>query len=142
MSTLDGSSRLSISNQPDGGTVVRWIRQGSDNRPFVRLGDNRLALIDTGSGFSLAVTAPAQSSENHRGRPSVRDLAGGGVGSRRIGPTTVSVGSLVLERIPTDLIFGAPEDAPVILGRGALYPFRITFDPASRLIEIAPSEQR
>jgi hypothetical protein len=50
----------------------------------------------------------------------------------------VSIGSLVLEKVPTDILIGAHEGAPVIIGRDALYPFRLTFDPASRLIEIAP----
>jgi hypothetical protein len=102
------------------------------------LGDNRLALIDTGSGFGLAI-AQDLTRKNHKVRDTVRDLGGGAVASRRVEPTTVTIGSLVLRGVPTDILIGAHEDVPVLLGRDALYPFKITFDPASRLIEIAPS---
>src|SRR6185295_15577970 len=37
------------------GAVVPWLRQGGSNRPFVRLGDGRIALLDAGSRFGLAV---------------------------------------------------------------------------------------
>ncbi|HZE72364.1 MAG TPA: aspartyl protease family protein [Pyrinomonadaceae bacterium] len=141
---LDSTTRLRPGNEPEGGTVVRWIREGGDKRPFVRLGDSRLALIDTGSGFGLGVTGTVVGSgaANHRKNDSVRDLNGGAVEARRVEPTTVSIGSLVLRNVPTEVLIGAHDEAPVILGRGALYPFRITFDPVSRLIEIAPSRER
>jgi len=137
----DGSRRLRLGDEPEGGTVVRWIREAGDNRPFVRLGDNRLALIDTGSNFALAVTGTVIGSggANRRRVDAVRDLNGGSIEARTVEPTTVSVGALVLRRIPTEVLIGAHEDAPVILGRGALYPFRMTFDPVSKLIEIVPS---
>jgi hypothetical protein len=134
------SSRLQLGNEPPGGTIVRWVREGSSSRPFVRLGDNRLALIDTGSGVGIGLTYDAIVSANKR-KPqtrTVRDLSGGAIQSRRVAPSTVSIGSLVLEKVPTDILIGAHEGAPVIIGRDALYPFRLTFDPASRLIEIAP----
>lgn len=134
------SSRLQLGNDPPGGTVVRWVREGDGNRPFVRLGDNRLALIDTGSGFGLGLTYDAIVTPGNR-RPqqqTVRDVGGGSIQSRRVAPSTVTIGSLVLEKVPTDVLIGAHEGAPVILGRDALYPFRLTFDRASRLIEIAP----
>jgi len=138
MTAFDTTTRrLRAGDEPLGGTVVPWIRQ-SDKRPFVRLGDNRLALIDTGSGFGLAVTYDEIVS-NRRRIKSV-DLSGGAVESRRVAPTTVTIGSLVLRKIPTDVLVGAHQAAPVILGREALAPFRLTFDPASRLIEIAPSD--
>jgi hypothetical protein len=135
-------NRLKVGNEPAGGAVVRWVRESGGKRPFVRLGDNRLALIDTGSGFGLAIAQDFRmSGRNHKTRDTVRDLGGGAIESRRIEPTTVTIGSLVLRRVPTDILIGAHEDVPVLLGRDALYPFRITFDPASRLIEIAPSTE-
>ncbi|HLE63846.1 MAG TPA: retropepsin-like aspartic protease [Pyrinomonadaceae bacterium] len=136
------ANRLKVGSEPTGGAVVRWVRESGGKRPFVRLGDNRLALIDTGSGFGLVITEYSTvSRKNQRARATVRDLGGGAVTSRRVEPTTVTIGSLVLRRVPTDILIGAHEDVPVLLGRDALYPFRITFDPASRLIEIAPSTE-
>ena len=135
------TSPLSINSAPEGGTVVRWIRNGSGRRPFVRLGDGRLALLDTGSGFGLAVSqdfAPAA------GRPrgtGVHDIGGGEVISKRVDPSTVSIGSLILRGVPTDILYGVEKEAPVLLGRDALYPFRLTFDPLQRLIEIAPPKR-
>jgi len=137
---LDKGTKLRMGEEPPGGTVVRWIRQAHDGRPFVRLGDNRLALIDTGSGFALAVigTVAGANGPNEPRKTSVHDLNGGSFTARKVGPTTVSVGSLVLRNVPTEVLSDTHFAAPVILGRGALYPFRITFDPASKLIEIAP----
>jgi hypothetical protein len=136
------TNRLNPESEPVGGAVVRWLREAGGTRPFVRLGDNRLALIDTGSGFGLAFSQDSANSGFNRGasRKPVRDLGGGTVGSRRVEPTTVTIGSLVLRRVPTDILIGAHDGVPVILGRDALYPFRMTFDPASRLIEIVPSQ--
>jgi len=136
------TNHLQLGHGHEGGTVVRWLRESDGKRPFVRLGDNRLALIDTGSGFGLAVTYDAIVSGNHRAQVNpVKDLGGGAVQSRRVAPATVTIGSLALRNVPTDVVVGAHEDAPVILGRDALGPFRITFDPVRRLIEIAPSAQ-
>lgn len=126
---------LSMRDVPAGGTVVRWIASSS-RRPFVRLGDGRLALLDTGSGFGLAVSHDAGAVDKRRA--GVRDLGGGEVISRRVDPSTISIGSLTLRGVPTDLLTGAEKDAPILLGRDALYPFRLTFDPVQRLIEIAP----
>ncbi len=134
------TERLRVGAEPTGGAVVRWVRESGGRRPFVRLGDNRLALIDTGSGFGLAVSQDSADLNNRRGK-AVRDLAGGAVESKRIEPSTVTIGSLVLRGVPTDILFGAHQSVPVLLGRDALYPFRLTFDPASRLIEIAPVGQ-
>lgn len=134
------TNRLNLGSEPAGGAVVRWLREPGGTRPFVRLGDNRLALIDTGSGFGLAVSQGSGASAGNRGKgKAVRDLGGGTVESKRVEPTTVTIGSLVLRRVPTDIVIGAHEGVPVLLGRDALYPFRITFDPASRLIELVPS---
>ena len=47
--------RLHVTDIFVGGTVVQWIRERGSHRPFVRLGDGRLALLDTGSGFGLAI---------------------------------------------------------------------------------------
>jgi hypothetical protein len=46
-----------------------------------------------------------------------------------------------LRSIPTDILSGVAEDAPVILGRDALFPFKISFDPRQRLITFATSER-
>lgn len=123
--------------------VVPWV--GGSTRPFVRLGDGRLALIDTGSGFGLAVNQRSalvvgarRTVEPGRG---TRDIAGGIINARRVAPTTISIGDLVLRRVPTDILYGVADDAPLILGRDALYPFKITFDSQRRLIEFVASEK-
>jgi hypothetical protein len=127
---------LDLKRQPPEGAVVPWIRVEGSHRPFVRLGDGRLALIDTGSGFGLAVRDASGNGRNHSRRTS--DLGGGSVQSRELRPTTISIGSLVLENIPTQVLVGAHSSTPVILGRQALHPFKITFDPVARLIAIEP----
>jgi Aspartyl protease len=132
---------LDINRIPKDGAIVRWLRQRSGNRPFVRLGDGRLALLDTGSGFGLAVSDKKASNGSNHTQRSVNDLGGGVVQSRRINPLTVSIGSLVLRDVPTDLVLGAASDTPIILGRGALYPFKLTFDPNAQLIAFEPSQK-
>jgi hypothetical protein len=129
------SNPLSTGDLPEGGAVVPWIA-GSSRRPFVRLGDGRLALLDTGSGFGLAISRDMYAMNQRRG--GTHDLGGGEVSSRRVDPSTISIGSLTLRGVPTDLLAGVEKDAPILLGRSALYPFRLTFDPLQRLIEIAP----
>jgi aspartyl protease len=135
----------SRSMQPGEGAVVPWLHVGESNRPFVRLGDGRIALVDTGSGFGLAVSERnAVIIGNNRGRRNtegIRDIGGGTIFSRRVSPSTISIGDLVLRGIPTDILFQVEEDAPVILGRDALYPFKITFDPRRRLIEFVTSAE-
>jgi hypothetical protein len=138
------SQRLSVNNQPPEGAVVRWVRDGGSHRPFVKLGDGSLALVDTGSGFGLAlnerqvVSKSAHRSDNTRVN---QDLGGGRVQSRRISPQTVNIGALVLNGVPTDVLTGIAPGTPIILGRRALFPFKITFDPASRLIAFEPAER-
>jgi hypothetical protein len=135
------TNRLDLNHSPQDGAVVRWVRVTGSDRPFVRLGDGRLALIDTGSGFGLAVREGATGSgRNHSRRTG--DLGGGDVQSRELGATTVSIGSLVLENIPTQLLVGVPSSTPVIIGRRALHPFKITFDPVARLIAIETVQGR
>ena len=124
------------------GAVVSWIRKSGDSRPFVRLGDGRLALIDTGSSFGLAVNernAVIIGGNRDNETTGTRDIAGGVIRSRRVSPTTISIGGLVLRRIPTDILFGVHEGAPLILGRDALHPFKISFDPRRRLITFVTS---
>lgn len=133
--------RLHANDNPPGGAVVRWI--GND-RPTVRLSNGDLALIDTGSGFGLAVTNARVVTVGARknGEPENRnDLGGGRVQSREISPQRVSIGALVLNGVPTDVLTGIAPGTPTILGRRALYPFRITFDPVARLISFEPAEQ-
>lgn len=137
------NANLQVSAPSGDGAVVKWIRQRGDHRPFVRLGDGRLALLDTGSGFGLAISDNRQFGITQRDEARVtRDLGGGAIQSRRVAPVTVNVGPLVLRNIPTDLLSGTAAGTPLILGRDALYPFRITFDPSASLIAIEPSESR
>ena len=131
---------LDINRVPKDGAIVRWVRQGG-SRPFVRLGDGRLALLDTGSGFGLAVSDKKASNGSNDTQRNVNDLGGGLVQSRSINPLTVSIGSLVLRDVPTDLVVGAASDTPIILGRRALYPFKLTFDPNARLISFEPTQR-
>jgi predicted aspartyl protease len=131
------------SDAPPGGAVVPWVFQAGSKRPFVTLEGGRRALIDTGSGFGLAVNDEAARAlglvprAGGRERNGVRDLGGGEVAARRIAPATVRIGELELRRVPTDLI-STEKGAPILLGRDALAPFRLTFDPLHRLIQISP----
>lgn len=123
------------------GAVVPWVKVGGSNRPFVRLDSGQLALIDTGSGFGLAFSDnSAQRSSNQGKQNTIHDLGGGRVETTRVEAKSVSIGSLVLRNVPTDLIRGAAPGTPVIIGRRALYPFKLTFDPVARLIAIETSE--
>jgi hypothetical protein len=143
---------LRLDRVPRGGTVVRWIREAGNDRPFVRLSDGRLALIDSGSGLGLALNdgalnktrAPASSTRggrNHGELENRTDLGSGRIQSRRVAPQTVNIGALVLNGVPTDVLTGIAPGTPIILGRGALFPFKITFDPVSRLIAFEPTER-
>ena len=131
--------RLSVTAVPKDGAVVRWVREAGSHRPFVKLSDGRLALLDTGSALGLALNQGGRASSSNHGI--THDLGGGTFQSRRIEPQTVSIGALVLNRVPTDLLTGVAPGTPIILGRGALFPFKITFDPASKLIAFEPTEQ-
>jgi len=125
-----------VTDVPKDGAVVRWV--GND-RPFVRLSDGRLALIDTGSTLGFALNEPGRvGGSNHS---VTHDLGGGSIQSRRVAPQTVNIGTLVLNKVPTDMLTGVAPGTPIILGRGALFPFKITFDPASRLIAFEPTEK-
>ena len=128
---------LSVRAQPRDGAVVAWQQQGNSHRPFVLLDTGEKTLIDTGSSLGLAVQSGEPSNERSS-RSAVHDV-GGRVSAHRVAPRTVSIGSLVLRNVPTDMISGASSDAPVLLGLNALRPFRLRFDPLHRLIEIAPS---
>lgn len=137
------STPLRADYAPAGGAVVPWIFEGVTRRPFVRLGNGRNALIDTGSGFGLALSeAEAQKlgivPRNWRSRGEVRDLGGGSVSAHRIAPLSISIGPMALRNVPTDLLSGVEAGAPIILGRDALHPFKLTFDPLNRLISIQP----
>jgi Aspartyl protease len=133
------AQRVRMDEVPKDGAVVRWVREGGSDRPFVRLSDGRLALIDTGSTLGFALNEPGRGAgSNHS---ITHDLGGGAIQSRRVVPQTVSIGALVLNKVPTDLLTGVAPGTPIILGRGALFPFKITFDPASRLIAFEPTEE-
>ena len=136
LQVFDSSYRLRVTDVPRDGAVVRWVREAGSSRPFVRLSDGRLALLDTGSRLGLALSG----GRGVRGADTIHDLGGGTIQSRRIEPQTVSIGALVLNKVPTDLLTGVAPGTPIIIGRGALFPFKITFDPASRLIAFEPTE--
>ncbi|HVF86005.1 MAG TPA: aspartyl protease family protein [Pyrinomonadaceae bacterium] len=132
---------------PQGGVVVRWLREAGGRRPFVMLDGGKRALLDTGSGFGLAVSEDAARTIGiaemlRRDASHARqtyDLAGGRVTARRMKPATIYVGSLMLRGVPTDFLLHAEAGAPILLGRDALRPFRLMFDPLSQLIQIRPS---
>jgi len=130
-------SALTTRSQPADGAVVAWQQQGNSRRPFVTLSTGEQALIDTGSSLGFAIRDAGPPSPASRSS-AVRDV-GGTVSAHRVAPRTVSIGSLVLRNVPTDVISGAASDAPVLLGLNALHPFKLRFDPLHRLIEIAPS---
>jgi Aspartyl protease len=132
--------RLRVTDVPKDGAVVRWVREAGSERPFVRLGDGRLALIDTGSTLGFAVNEPGRVAGSNQ--IITHDLGGGRIQSRRVAPQTVNIGALVLNKVPTDVLTGVAPGTPIILGRGALFPFRITFDPSSRLIAFEPAENQ
>lgn len=137
-------SPLRRTEVPPGGAVVPWLTDGASRRPFVQLAEGRRALVDTGSGLGLAVTpdaAHALGVAGGRGRErdgGVIDLGRGRVGARRVAPATVHVGPMALRNVPTDLLSGASSGAPVLLGRDALRPFELTFDPVNRLVRFLP----
>lgn len=131
---------------PPDGVVVSWLREqgGGGRRPFVMLAGGGRALLDTGSGFGLAVSESAArtigiaevSWQNNRRTRQTYDLAGGKVSAQRVTPATIHIGSLMLRGVPTDYLLDAEASAPILLGRDALRPFRLTFDPSNRLIQI------
>ncbi|HZI18551.1 MAG TPA: pepsin/retropepsin-like aspartic protease family protein [Pyrinomonadaceae bacterium] len=137
---------LRAGDHPPGGATLRWLTDGRTRRPFVALDGGRRALLDTGSAYGLAVDEHAARSlgievGGGRERGERRDIAGGSVAARRIRPATVNLGPLALRRVPTDLLLRAEKGAPVILGRDALRPFEIIFDPASRLVMLKPGDE-
>jgi predicted aspartyl protease len=136
---------IRASDAPAGGAVVPWLTDGRSRRPFVMLGEGRRALLDTGSGFGLAVDESAARAlgifaTEGRENGGARDIAGGEVSSLRVRAATVSVGPLVLRGVPTDFLTRAEKGAPILLGRDALRPFRISFDPVSRLVMFDPRD--
>lgn len=134
---------LRLNQVPREGAVVRWVREAGNDRPFVQLGDGRLALIDTGSGFGLALTdgRVISRSQGDRQVENRHDLGGGRVQSQEITPQRVSIGALVLNGVPSDVLSGVARGTPNILGRRALFPFKISFDPQARLIAFEPTER-
>jgi predicted aspartyl protease len=132
---------------PPGGAIVAWLANAGDRRPYVQLDIGCRALIDTGSGLGLAlhetrarrsgVTFPKTPRESERG--GVRDVSGNRIAVQRAAPLTVAIETLELRRVPTDVVFGGNAAVGALLGRSALRPFRLTFDPINRLIELAPT---
>ena len=128
---------LQVNRPPLEGAVVTWLREAHGRRPFVMLDNGDRALIDTGSSLGLAIRDPNAASRSVA--TGARDVGGGTISTRRVSTSTISIGSLTLRRIPTDLVSGAEADAPILLGLTALRPFRLRFDPLHRLIEIDPN---
>jgi len=126
---------------PVDGAVVQWLREGRSRRPFVRLDSGERALLDTGSSLGFAIRNRNSTSRDQADYV-IRDVGGGSVSARRVSPTTISIGSLTLRKIPTDVVSGAEADAPLLLGLSALRPFRLRFDPLHYLIEIGPNKTR
>jgi predicted aspartyl protease len=131
------SEALQVNRPPVEGAVVSWLREAHGRRPFVMLDNGDRALIDTGSSLGLAIRDPNAASRSVA--TGARDVGGGRISTRRVSTSTIAIGSLMLRRIPTDLVSGAEADAPVLLGLTALRPFRLRFDPLHRLIEIGPN---
>lgn len=140
---------LRVSDAPPDGAVVPWLYDSDSRRPYVALSTGgQRALLDTGSGFGLAVSEAAARSlgifiNSRRGTNSsnnTQDIAGANVFAQRINPATVFIGSLALRKVPTDILSGAGAASPILLGRDALRPFRLSFDPLNRLIEFAPPQ--
>ena len=134
---------LRVGDAPPGGTVVPWVFERGSRRPFVMLDGGRRALLDTGSEFGLAVSESAAAGVGipgrlGRDRDGVRDIGGGRITARRVAPTTVQIGALVLRGVPTDVLSGVLDGSPILLGRDALQPFYLSFDPLHRLILITP----
>jgi predicted aspartyl protease len=121
---------------PVEGAVVPWARDPYGRRPFVMLDNGDRALLDTGSSLGLAIRD--SNVDQRESRRTVRDVSGAQISTRRVTTRSISIGSLTLERVPTDLVSGAAAEAPVLLGLAVLRPFRLRFDPLHRLIEIAP----
>lgn len=135
-----------VDQVPAGGAVFSWL-DDENWRPFVQFGGGRRALVDSGSRFGLAVDEGAAKwlglyVDGRERSTAVSDLGGGRVVARRVRPATVTIGSLKLENVPTDVLYGVAAGAPIILGRDALRPFEIAFDPASKLIRFAPKQSR
>jgi predicted aspartyl protease len=131
---------IRLSSPPQGGAVVSWLRERNGRRPFVQLDNGDRVLIDTGSSFGLAIRDPSQTFQSNESV--AQDIGGGRIFARRVRPTTVAIGTLTLQNVPTDLVSGTEADSPTLLGLNALRPFRLTFDPVKRLIEIAPADNR
>lgn len=134
---------LRPSNVSQEGAVVAWLTESGSRRPFVALSEGRRALVDTGSGFGLAVSGDAARAlgiyeRAGRAGETTHDLGGGRIASMRVRSATVYVGQLALRNVPTDYLPNVRNDAPVLLGRDALRPFRIIFDPVNRLIGFDP----
>ena len=111
---------------------MRWVREAGSHRPFVKLGDGRLAFIDTGSTFGFAFEPMDAVILIGRRSASVTILAADEFSRGESHHRESNIGALVLNGVPTDVLTGAAPGTPIILGRRALFPFRITFDPVAR----------
>jgi predicted aspartyl protease len=140
------TSPVIATSVPDGGAVVAWMRVDGTARPFVSVGPGRTALLDTGSQFGLAITegdlrAFGATLKDGGMTSAGVDLGGGSLRAQRATTPTLQVGQMLLKNVPTDVLEGPAHRRPVLLGRAALRPFRIAFDPRSRLIRFDPRAQ-
>lgn len=131
---------------PEGGGVVRWDAVDETRRPWVKVGPGRFALVDTGSQLGFAVGS--RDAERfgvialHAGDAERAVDSGGGVfRTRRATTPTLHVGSMELRNVPTNIVESGDAHAPILLGREALRPFAIAFDPRARLIRFAPYQR-
>lgn len=121
-------------------SIVGWMDETNGRRPFVRINGRYDALIDTGASFGLALPAATARdlgvpAGNVREGTAVRDVTGGRMRVTRVRPISVRVDGLALDRIPTDVLLDCGANAPILLGREALRPFRLSFDPRRRTVE-------
>jgi hypothetical protein len=96
----------------------RGCANGQSRRPFVQLDNGDRALHGHGSSLGLAIRDSSSAKPTNASLS--RDVGGGQIITRRVKPTTVAIGALLLRNIPTDMISGAEADAPVLIGLGAL----------------------
>ncbi len=121
-------------------SIVGWMNETNGRRPVVRVNGRYDALIDTGARFGLALPAATARDlgvppGSVREGTAVRDVTGGRMRVTRVRPISIRVDGLALDRIPTDILLDAGPNAPILLGRDALRPFRISFDPRRRTVE-------
>lgn len=126
------------------GVIISWEADLEGNRPFIKINNRINALIDSGSHLGLAVSSSVARTLNidtsaYQNTNTVYDINGQEILVHRNKPTTIWLDSMVLNKIPTDILERASTSTPILLGRDALRPFKVSFDPQNRLIEFLPA---